>query len=64
MRRGDEVWVYIHESVPGAAVDAFLPKELYFAWAGLQPKGRLARYVLPVSVLERWTRRARRSLEK
>ena len=31
---------------------------------GLEAKGRLARYTLPVGVLERWTRRARRSLLK
>ena len=61
-RRGDRVWLYVHESVPGASVDAFLPKELYFAWAGLERRGRVARYSLPVNTLEKWTRRARRSL--
>lgn len=64
VRRGGEVWVYIQESVPGASVDAFLPKELYYAWADLEAKGRLARYTLPVTTLERWTRRARRSLQQ
>ena len=62
LRRGNEVWIYIHESVPGASVDAFLPKELYHAWANLEEKGRVARYRLPLSTLEKWTKRMRRSL--
>ena len=62
VRRGGALWLYVHESVPGASVDAFLPKEQYYAWADLEAHGRLARYALPVSVLERWTRRAKRSL--
>ena len=57
-----QVWLYVHESVPGASVDAFLPKELYFAWQALEAKGTLSRYTLPVSTLEQWTRRMRRSL--
>ena len=60
--RREQIWLYVHESVPGASVDAFLPKELYYAWADLEPKGRVARYALPVSTLKLWTRRARRSL--
>ena len=62
VRRGGEVWFYLHESVPGASVDAFLPKELYAAWSGYEAKGRVARYTLPVSAMQRWTRRMRRSL--
>ena len=62
VRRGTALWVYIHESVPGASVDAFLPKELYTAWVQQEDKGRVARYTLPVSALERWTRRMRKSL--
>ena len=62
VRRGEDVWVYIHESVPGASVDAFLPKELYHTWAALEEPGRVARYRLPASALARWTRRMRKSL--
>ena len=60
--RGDTVWVYVHESVPGASVDAYLPKELHRAWSSIEQAGRLARYALPRAALERWTRRARRAL--
>lgn len=64
VRRGDEVWVYIHESVPGASVDAYLPKALYRSWSNREDEGRVARYALPASALEKWTRRQRRSLQK
>ena len=56
------MWVYVHESVPGASVDAFLPRELYFAWQDLEAKGRVARFTLKASALMAWTRRARRGL--
>ena len=57
-------WVYIHESVPGASVDAYLPKALYRSWSNREDEGRVARYALPASALEKWTRRQRRSLQK
>jgi hypothetical protein len=60
--QGDKVFVYVHESVPGASVDAFTPRELYLNWRESEEPGRVARYTLPVAVLERWTRRALRSL--
>ena len=63
VRRGEDVFIYIHESVPGSSVDAFLPKELYYAWTDLEAKGRIARYTLPVTTLKRWTRWARRGLQ-
>ena len=44
--RGREVWVYVHESVPGASVDAFLPREVHKAWVRVAAGGRLARYTL------------------
>jgi hypothetical protein len=43
-------------------VDAYLTKELYRDWSSREKPGRVARYELPVRTLERWTRRARRSL--
>ena len=62
VREGDTIHVYVHESVPGASVDAWTPKELYTDWRNRERPGRLARYSLPTSALERWTRRALRSL--
>jgi len=62
VRRGDRLWIYIHESVPGASVDAYLPKELHRIWSQTEAPGRIARYTFHVGILERWTRRARRSL--
>ncbi len=62
IRRGGTVWVYVHESVPGASVDAYMPYALYEAWRAIEAEGRVARYDLPMSALERWSRRARRSL--
>jgi len=62
VREGDTIHVYVHESGPGASVDAWTPKELYTDWRNRERPGRLARYSLPTSALERWTRRALRSL--
>ena len=62
--RGGAVWVYVHESVPGASVDAFLPKELHRAWVRREEAGRVARYTLPRSALEQWTRRQKARLAR
>ena len=61
MRRGDAVWVYVHENVPGvieksAAVAAAVRRGVPLADA--LPPSRLVRYDVPIARLERWTREA------
>ena len=65
MRRGDAVWVYVHENVPGvieksAAVVGAVRRGAPLADA--LPPSRLVRYDVPVARLEQWTREALASL--
>ena len=65
VRRGDAVWVYVHENVPGvieksAAVVGAVRRGAPLADA--LPPSRLVRYDVPVERLERWTREALASL--
>lgn len=64
VRRGAHIWIYIHESVPGASVDAYTPKELHRAWSAVEEPGRIVRYTIPAALLERWSRRALRRLSR
>lgn len=52
VRRGDEVWLYIHESVPGVSMRLG------------RPRPSLRRYRLPVSMLEMLTRKALHGLHR
>ena len=65
VRRGDAVWVFVHENVPGvieksAAVVGAVRRGAPLADA--LPPSRLVRYDVPVERLERWTREALASL--
>lgn len=65
VRRGDAVWVYVHENVPGvieksAAVVGAVRRGAPLADA--LPPSRLVRYDVPVARLETWTREALASI--
>lgn len=55
VRRGDVVWLYVHENVPGVVEKSrAMPKG-----ARLQsvPRSRIVRYDIPAETLLQWTQR-------
>lgn len=64
VRRGESVWLYVHESVPGASVDAFMPSTLHKAWAAAEGAGTVARYSIPARALLSWTRDALAGMQR
>jgi len=62
VHRGDEVWLYIHERVPGISADRLSPWPLFKHLELAAQPARLVRYRMPVALLRRWTRQSLRDV--
>ena len=63
VRRGGEVWLYIHEEVPGITFDRAVPLILQPHLLDAEQPSRVVRYAFPCGLLARWTEGAISSLE-
>ena len=63
VRRGGEVWLYIHEEVPGITFDRAVPLILQPHLLDAEQPSRVMRYAFPCGLLARWTEGALSSLE-
>ena len=62
LRRGEHVWLYLHEHVPGISADRMSPWPLFKQLDYASPRAGLVRYSIPVATLRRWTRQSLRDL--
>ena len=62
VRRGEVVWLYVHEKVPGITADRLSPWPLFKQLEAVAPRAGLVRYSLPVDTLREWTERSLRDL--
>ena len=62
VRRGEAVWLYVHENVPGISADRLSPWPLFKQMDFVSQRAGLVRYSLPVATLRRWTRFSLRDL--
>ena len=56
--RDDMLLLYVHEYVPGLAIDAFTPTPLYRYLDTRMPPASVARFRFPLSLIAAWSRRA------
>ena len=62
VRRGSEVWLYVHEEVPGITFDRAVPLLLQPFLLRAERPSRLVRYSFPCRLLASWTEDALESL--
>lgn len=55
LRRGDQIWLYVHEDVPRITIDRALPMRMYFHHVDNEAGATLARYSFPCELLAEWT---------
>ena len=58
VRRGSEIWLYIHEEVPGITFDRAVPLLLQPALLNAEKPSRVVRYSFPCQLLAQWTENA------
>ena len=58
MRRGDEVWLYVHEEVPGITFDRAVPLLLQPFLLRAEKSARVVRYSFSCQILATWTETA------
>ena len=63
VRRGEEVWLYVHEEVPGITIDRSTPLLLHTSLVRAERNSRVARYAFPCRHLARWTLGALKTLQ-
>ena len=58
-RRNGQIWIYVHENVPGITIDRLTPGPLarQILRSPVAPPGRLVRYSLSMAWFREWTRR-------
>jgi hypothetical protein len=61
--RGDDVWLYVHENVPGVVADRVNARILSRFKYLRQPPPRLVRYAIGREALRRWTEGALAQIE-
>ena len=62
VRRGREVWLYVHEEVPGITIDRLVPLLLQPGLLKAERSSRVVRYAFPCRLLATWTMGALRGL--
>lgn len=62
VHRGDEIWLYVHEEVPGITHDRTSPLLLRTQLEKAEERSRVVRFAFPTSILARWTESALRRL--
>ena len=55
LRRGAEIWIYIHEEVPGITFDRAVPLLLQPQLLAAEKSSRVVRYAFPCRLLAKWT---------
>ena len=55
VRRGSEVWLYVHEEVPGITIDRMTPRLAYAQMVKYEKSSNVVRYAFPCLKLARWT---------
>lgn len=60
VRRGNEVWLYVHEEVPGITIDRATPRFAYAQMAANEKPSQVVRYSFSCSKLANWTQSALR----
>ena len=63
VRRGEEVWLYVQEEVPGITIDRSTPLLLHTSLVKAERNSRVARYAFPCRHLARWTLGALKTLQ-
>lgn len=64
VRRGAEVWVYVHEEVPGIMVDRSTSRLAYSHMAKTEKPSSVFRYAFPCTKLANWTQQALQEWER
>lgn len=64
VRRGGEVWLYVHEEVPGITVDRSTSRASYSHMAKSEKASGVVRYAFPCMKLANWTGHALSSLSE
>ena len=55
VRRGSEVWLYVHEEVPGITIDRMTPRLAYANLAKAERPSNVVRYAFSCKMLAAWT---------
>ena len=58
VRRGGEVWLYMHEEVPGITIDKMAPRLVYSHLVKAEKGSSVVRYAFPCAKLAEWTAEA------
>ena len=64
VRRGREVWLYVHEEVPGITMDRGVPLLLHPLLIKAERPSRVVRYAFACTLLAKWTDGALRSVRR
>ena len=60
VRRGAQVWLYVHEEVPGITIDRMTPRLAYAQMVKYEKPSSVVRYAFPCLKLANWTSMALR----